>query len=401
MLIRSVLRVAALAAAAALALLDWLAPFRPIEGAVPRQAGPIRLAVVLVFDQLRGDYLDRWKDLFTDGGFKRLTTEGAWFANCHYPYSDTVTAPGHASLVTGSTPSRHGIIANDWYDRSKREMTTSTEDERYQLLPTPAKQVRGASPWRRREETIGEVLQKMRPKARVVSLSIKERAAILLAALRSSICYWFNVYQGGFVTSTYYRDQPHAWVTAFNKTRSADAWVQQSWERLMPQIDYAKYSGPDDVAAEGVGYLQGKTFPHPFAAAKEKSDKDYYYAVANSPFGNELLWSFAKVCIEAEKLGRGPDPDLLCLSFSCNDIVGHCWGPDSQEVLDITLRSDRLVKELLDYLDSKVGRGQYIVALSADHGVCPIPELSLQLGKKAGRISPEILSSTATQALQS
>jgi predicted AlkP superfamily pyrophosphatase or phosphodiesterase len=366
----------------------------------PKKSTRPKLAVLLVFDQFRGDYLERWKDLYGEGGFKRLMSDGAWFTNCHYPYSDTLTAPGHASLATGSTPSRHGIVANDWYDRKKGDMTTSVEDEHYLLLPRPSTKVPGASPWRRREETLGDVLLNTRKKGKVASLSIKDRAAILMAALRAQICYWFSVYQGGFATSTYYRDQPHNWVTGFNKAKPADRWVDASWNLLRPDLDYAKFSGPDDVAAEGTGYQQGNTFPHRFAKAKAKSDKEYYSAITNSPQGNELLLEFAKRCIEAEKLGQGEDTDLLCLSFSCNDLIGHCWGPDSQEVLDVTLRSDRLVKDLLDFLDSKVGRDNYVIGMSADHGVCPIPEVAAHDGKDAGRVAPETLRTAATEALQ-
>lgn len=359
-----------------------------------------KLAVLLVFDQFRGDYLERWQDLYEEGGFKRLQADGAWFSNCHYPYSDTLTAPGHASLATGSTPSRHGIVANDWYDRAKGDFTTSVEDERYPLVPAATEKVPGASPWRRREETIGDILLKMCKNGRVASLSIKDRAAILLAALRAQICYWFDTSRGIFVTSTYYRDQPHAWVTAFNKGRPADRWANDIWDRFRPGLGYAQRVGPDDVAAEGTGYKQGNTFPHPFAAAKSKSDKEYYNAVTNSPQGSQLLLALAKACIEAEKLGQRDDPDLLCLSFSTNDLIGHCWGPDSQEVLDITLRTDRLVKDLLEYLDAKIGKGNYVIAMTADHGVCPIPEVFSPDGSKAGRISPQALANAAGAALQ-
>ena len=360
---------------------------------------PPKLVVLVVFDQFRGDYLERWKNLYGDGGFKRLMTDGAWFANCHYPYSDTLTAPGHASLATGSTPSRHGIIANDWYDRAKGAMTASIEDDRFQLSPMPIKKTPGASPWRRREETIGDMLLKTHKMGRVASLSIKDRAAILLAALRAQICYWFSVDQGMFVTSTHYRDQPHAWVTQFNTTRPADRWVYHFWQQLLPNLDYAKFTGPD-TGAQGVGYEQGSAFPHPFLAAKQKSDKDYYSAVTNSPMGSEMLLALAKSCIESEKLGQGDGPDLLCLSFSSNDLIGHCWGPDSPEVLDITLRSDRLVKDLLDFLDTTVGPREYVIAMAADHGVCPLPEVSIKLGKEASRIAPTTLKAAAADALQ-
>jgi predicted AlkP superfamily pyrophosphatase or phosphodiesterase len=232
-------------------------------------------------------------------------------------------------------------------------------------------------------------------KSKVASLSIKERAAILLAALHAQICYWFDTKTGNFVTSPYYREDPHTWITQFNKARPADAWLGKSWERLRPKLDYARYSGPDDFPEEGTGYEQGQTFPHPFVVGSNEKKPTYYDAVTNSPMGNDLLLALAKRAIEAEQLGQRDATDVLCLSFSSNDMIGHCWGPDSQEVLDVTLRSDVLMKDLLDYLDAKVGKGRYVVALSADHGICPLPEFARRQGKETGRVIPELLTSQA------
>ncbi len=365
----------------------WLVP-----GSSPAQEPRRpRLAVLLVFDQLRGDYLQKWQPLFGEGGFKRLQQDGAWFTNCHYPYAFTLTAPGHASMVTGCSPDQHGIIANEWFDRASREDITA-------VTPPPEETQRGYGPYRRRQESLGDVLLRvLQGKGRVASLSIKERSAILLAALRAQMCYWFDTMTGRFTTSRYYREEPHAWVTAFNKAKMADRWLGTTWEKSRPTLAYEKFSGPDDVAAEGLGYGQGQTFPHPFLG--DEVNKLYYEAVTNSPCGNELLLELAKTAIVAEKLGQTDATDLLCLSFSSNDLVGHCWGPDSQEVLDITLRSDTLLKDLLDFLDAKVGAGNYVVALCADHGVCPLPELTQAQGKEASRVPPELLTSQAEGVL--
>lgn len=373
--------------------------------------GPkIRLAVIVVFDQLRGDYLEKWKDLFEEGGFKRLQQEGTWFTNCHYPYADTLTAAGHASLVTGTSPYKHGIIANEWYDRISGDVVTAVSSDRYLQVPQPPppadkkekrKIVLGASPLRRCEESLGDVLYRTsRQKAKIASLSIKDRAAILLAALRAQLVYWFSTTQGEFVTSNYYQDDLHPWVRDFNKTRLADSWFGKDWLRQRLDLDYAKLSGPDAVAFEGIGFKQGRTFPHPMTGGLEKIGQDFYEALMFSPKGNDLLLAFAKKAIDAEKLGKNEVTDLLCLSFSSNDLVGHCWGPDSQEVLDVTLSADRILKELLGTLDAKVGKGRYLLALSSDHGVCPIPEVARSLGKNAGRVDPEALFGQALQFLQ-
>src|SRR5262249_224915 len=154
----------------------------------------------------------------------------------------------------------------------------------------------------------------------------------------------------------------------------------KSWMRFRPDLDYDKLSGPDDVAAEGNNYGMGRTFPHPMDGGKPQIGKSYYEALYTSPFGNQVLLALPTTPLEAEKLGSHDVPDLLTLSCSSNDAIGHMWGPDSHEVLDVTLRSDRIVKELLDYLDAKVGKGQYVLVMSADHGVCPMPEVAKEQG---------------------
>jgi predicted AlkP superfamily pyrophosphatase or phosphodiesterase len=360
----------------------------------PDITGKPKLVVLVVFDQMRGDYIKKWQPLFGEGGFKRLQKDGAWFTDCHYPYAYTLTAAGHTSLVTGTVPSKHGIPANEWYDRATGETVTS-------VTPPPEEIAKGAGPYRRKAESVGDVLLRvLLGKARVASMSIKDRAAILMAALRAHLCYWLNPNTGNFMTSAYYRPDPHSWATKFNKTRMADQWLGKEWDRFNKELDYAKYSGPDDFISEGTGYLQGQTFPHPFKRGDDPKDKEanqrnYYDAVVCSPMGSELLLEFAKTAIAAEKLGQSDSVDLLCISFSSNDLIGHTWGPDSQEVLDVTLRSDAIIRDLLNLLDDKVGKGNYYFAVSADHGVCPLPEFAKQKGEDAGRVEPELLTTKA------
>ncbi|MBM4068157.1 MAG: alkaline phosphatase family protein [Planctomycetes bacterium] len=389
-LVLGVLIVAAVAATAGFFLIG--------KKGTPAQQPKVRLAVLIVFDQLRGDYLGKWDKLFVEGGFRRLMKEGAWFTNCHYPYAATITGPGHASLVTGTSPSRHGIIANEWYDREKADLVPAVLSEQHRPIPAPAhsaKALHGAAPLRRRQPSLGDaLLDASKGKSRVVSLSLKDRSAILLAALRA-ICCWFSTSAGAFVSSSYYTDALPRWVTDFNRGARADSFFDHDWDRLLPKLDYARHSGPDNVAAEGIGYDQGQTFPHPTNGGLKKPGQDYYQAMLNTPYGNQMLLELAKIAIDAEKLGQGQATDFLCLSFSSNDLIGHCWGPDSQEVLDITLRSDRVVKELLDHLDDRVGAENYVIAISADHGICPIPEVAKAAGKKAGRVSPQLLTTDA------
>ncbi len=366
------------------------------QDAKPPAAETPRLAVLVVFDQLRGDYLTRWDALFGDGGFHRLEKEGAWFQNCHYPYADTWTAAGHASLATGCSPQTHGIIANDWYDRAAATSVYCVASPRYRRVPpsadvavrvTEGGKAGGVSPERLLTPTLADALKDATGgKGRVVALSLKDRSAVLPGGRRPDTCYWLDTTHGEFVTSTYYRDRPHPWVADFNRSGAIDRWVGQKWTRLRAELDYEKYSGPDDGAGEGT-LLFGRTFPHPLGgggAVKLKSA--YYGALYNSPFGNDVLLGLARRAIEMEKLGTRETPDLLCLSFSSNDAIGHCWGPDSQEVLDVTLRTDRIVQELLTVLDKQVGKGRYVLVLSADHGVCPLPETLRRRGEDAGRV---------------
>jgi predicted AlkP superfamily pyrophosphatase or phosphodiesterase len=347
-----------------------------------------RLLVLVVFDQLRGDYVDRWQSLFGNDGFNRLMHDGAWFKDCHYPYAYTVTGAGHASLLTGCSPDRHGIVANEWFERRLGRVVNCVDSERHEQVPAAQvtqvdgsrkARMAGASPERLLAPTLAEDLkQATGGRARVVSLSFKDRSAILPAGRRADACYWLDGDSGQFVTSTYYRGRVHGWVAALNRAEPlpANRWFGHDWERLRPDIDYVRYSGPDDVQGEGTGQRQGRTFPHPMTGGTDKPGRAYYLALFNSPFGNELLLDFAKRAIDAEHLGNGPAPDLLCISFSSNDAIGHVWGPDSQEVLDVTLRSDLIVRDLLEHLDARVGPDRYLLALTADHGICPLPEVS-------------------------
>jgi hypothetical protein len=402
-----------LAAGTAVLAVLCVRAFQPTETpAVAVPAARPRLAVLVVFDQLRGDYLTRWQDLFGAGGFRRLQTHAAWFRDCHYPYALTVTGAGHASLLTGCTPAVHGIVANDWFERAEGGSVYCVECRRSQRVPplpaadggVPGAGKRGdggVSPDRLLVPTLADSLKEATAgRGRVVSLSLKDRSAILTVGPRADACYWFDVSDGRFVTSTCYRDQPHAWVTAFNGQGRAERWRGREWTRCRPDLDYARYSGPDDGPGEGRGVQvrdrqgnvlaeQGICFPHPFP------DGRYYDALYNSPQGNELLLELVKVAVVAEDLGRDDAPDLLSVSFSSNDPIGHTWGSDSQEVLDVTLRTDRLLRELLTFLDQRVGVGNYALVLTADHGVCPLPEAAATHGHAARRIDPKELTQQA------
>ncbi|GAB4140756.1 MAG: hypothetical protein Tsb009_10240 [Planctomycetaceae bacterium] len=360
------------------------------------------MGVVLVFDQLRADYLTRWRSHFVKGGFRRLTDEGLWFQNCHYPYSGTFTAPGHASVSTGCSPNTHGIIANNWYDRNAHKVITSVAMSPYQRVPATGSRKPFGCPKRLLAPTVADTLKAhTKGKGRVVSCSLKDRSAILPGGKQPDACYWFDTSTGEFVTSTYYQKRLHKWAAKFNAEKRVDRWFGKTWKRSRPDLDYVKLNGPDKVTGERNTNSQGIVFPHPMGPKTSKPGSGYYKSVANSPFGNEILLDFVKTAVEAEKLGVDDTPDLLCVSFSSNDLIGHTWGPDSQEVLDTTLRTDVLIRDLLKFLDEKVGRGKYVVALTADHGVCPLPEVSRKKGRDAQRLSISDLGRRAEKFLRS
>jgi predicted AlkP superfamily pyrophosphatase or phosphodiesterase len=338
-----------------------------------------RLLVLVVFDQFRGDYLTRWQELFSPDGFNTLTRDGAWFTNCHYPYANTVTGPGHATLGTGCTPSQHGIIGNDWYDRSVSGMVyCASLGDRYRAVPTVGKKPpAGGCPERLLVPTLGDVVKKAtRSRGKVIGISLKDRGAVLATGRGADLCLWLDTASGNFITSEYYTGRLPSYMGRLNNRKLADRWFDLAWDRLRDDISYVQYSGVDDSRNEGTGIKQGRVFPHPMSGGEKKKGAKFYEAVYTSPFGNDLLWDAAKTVIQSEELGRRNTTDYLVVSFSSNDAVGHTWGPDSQEVLDVTLRSDLIVGEMIRHLDERVGRQHYVLALSADHGVCPLPELA-------------------------
>ncbi len=347
---------------------------------------PPKLVVLVVFDQMRGDYMARWAEHYGTDGFERIKRDGIWFSECHIPYACTSTGPGHASLATGAPPSAHGIIENIWFDRASGVPMYCCQPKRaYDLIPPIASDNKepsrgsplGYSPERLLAQTVGESLQEAtKDKGRVFSLSIKDRTAVLMGGQKPTGAYCFDTRDGKFHTGAFYgRDAEHAWVKEFNDSKLADSWFDTKWERLLPEAEYVKACGPDDAPGEADGFNgQGHTFPHSLKGKLTAPAKKYYDAIEGSPYGNELLVALAKKAVVAEKLGQGEVPDLLCVSFSSNDLLGHRWGPDSHEMMDVTVRSDRMVGAFLTFLDEKVGKGKYVMVVAADHGVCPLPE---------------------------
>jgi hypothetical protein len=323
-----------------------------------------KLIVAVVFDQFRYDYLERFRSDY-HGGFDRLLTQGAVFTSAHYQHFPTVTAIGHSTFLSGATPSVSGIVGNEWYDRADAALVTSVSDSNTKLLGGRGGE--GSSPRRFLVDTISDELKMADGgKSRVIGISLKDRAAILPAGHMANGAFWLDNSTGHFVSSTYYFEDIPGWVKSFNDAHPADQYAGAKWlDHTMP-ADFSKL----------------------------------YPALAASPFGNEMVESFAERALESEQLGTHEETDVLTVSFSSNDYIGHDYGPDSAEVREISLRSDVLLGKLLQAVDRQVGLDRVLVVMTADHGVAPVPEVNAARHMPGGRMPKGIVADTVQKALR-
>jgi predicted AlkP superfamily pyrophosphatase or phosphodiesterase len=345
------------------------------------------LLVTFVVDQMRFDYVDRYGQAWT-AGLKRLVTEGAVFERAFYPYLNTVTCAGHATIGTGALPYRHGIIMNEWYHRSAGRRMSCTDDPAVKSIPyaDPA-EVIGHSARGLRVPTLGDRLRAASPESRVVTLSMKPRSTAMLAGHGGTAVTWFadsNVWG----TSTAYATGPLPEVQAFVNANPVARDREQVWERVR---DVQQYAGEDASRYERARAGWTSTFPHPLAGAPGTAPDRFFDLWERSPYSDAYLGRMAAALVRAFKLGQRGVVDHLAVSFSAVDYVGHDFGPESHEVQDTLLRLDVTIGGLLAALDETVGRGRYVVGLSADHGTSRIPEAMQAEGIDAGRVlSPEV-----------
>lgn len=351
-----------------------------------------RLVLLIVVDQFRYDYLERFGELFVANGIKRLLKNGASWTEANYDHAPTNTAPGHASLTTGTWPSENGIVSNTWFERETGRRVSSVTDDSTMLLGGKIGE-KGSSPRRMLSSTLGDEMRlATNDRAKVIGISHKNRSAILPGGRHANAAYWFSSNTGNMVSSTYYFDRLPSWVDRFNQVHPADKYYGAKWDRLLPEAEYLKYAGPDDPSWEDIGTAKDtNTFPHIITGGATKPGRDFYEALDYSPFENDILVAFTDQAILNEKLGVDSDTDLLSVSFSSNDYVGHRFGPYSQETMDISLRVDRQVAELLNIVDSRVGLQNTIVVFTADHGVAPIPEHAASINLPGRRVIAEDL----------
>lgn len=354
------------------------------NGCQRQKAAPPRLNVLLVVDQMCAEHLQRYGDLF-QGGLARLLKEGRVYSEAHHDHAYTVTGAGHATLATGSFPSTSGIVGNDWYEKLLRRVVYCTEDSQYPIIGYNQQDPEdGRSPHYLDVPAIGDWLKEASPRSKVFGIAKKDRAAIMMAGQKPDGAYWYNTGDGQMVTSTYYRESYPQWVTDFNQTRSADQYFDAGWQRLLADTAVYLRARRDDFPAEGDG--KGNTFPHLFTDMSDSPDPRFYDELCITPFGDQLVLNFAKACITNEQLGVDDVPDLLALSCSAADLIGHRYGPFSQEALDYYLRLDRYLGDFFDFLDETIGSEHYAVAFSSDHGVIPLPEYLQEQNVAAKRV---------------
>lgn len=328
-----------------------------------------KLVVGMVVDQMRWDFLYRYYDRYTNDGFKRLINEGFSCENTLIPYTPTITACGHTCAYTGSVPAIHGIIGNAWYNRASGHSVYCTDDS----TATAVGGSDGAGRMSPRNMLTTTITDELRLatnfRSKVVGIAIKDRGAILPAGHSANAAYWYDGATGNFMTSSFYMNSLPAWVNTFNSQKLPAKYLSQPWTTLYPINTYIQ-STADEKPYEGRFKGQNNTsFPHNLAGTMGNS----FGILSSTPFGNTFTLEFAKKALEGHELGKGPETDFLAVSLSSTDYVGHQHGPNSVEIEDTYLRLDKDLAAFFKYLDEKVGKGQWLFFITADHGVAHVP----------------------------
>ena len=329
-----------------------------------------KLVVGIVVDQMKMEYLYRFSDDYSANGFKRLMSKGFAFYNMNYNYVPTFTAPGHASIYTGTTPATHGIMGNDWFIRSTGKSMYCTDDAGVKTLVEGTEKEGAMSPKNLLSTTITDELRMATNfKGKVIGLSIKDRGAILPAGHFANWAFWYTK-SGAFISSSFYGNKLPDWVTTYNSEKTYMKYIEKGWSLLRP-LDTYNESLPDDNPYEGKLDKGVKSvFPYDLNKIYKESGLE---VIKTTPFGNDILAEFAMKSIEKEELGKDDSTDFLTVSFSSPDYVGHTFGPRSIEMQDTYLRLDLTIATFLEYLDSTVGKDNYLVFLTADHAAAENP----------------------------
>lgn len=339
-----------------------------------------KLVVGIVVDQMRWDYLYRFYDRYdNNGGFKRMLNQGFSCENTFIPYAPTVTACGHSSIYTGSVPAINGITGNAWWDRTQMRTVYCTEDKTVNTVGSTSSNGK-QSPRNLLTTTICDELRiATNYKSRVIGIAIKDRGGILPAGHSANAAYWYDNTTGKWITSTYYTNELPQWVSSFNELKLVDEYYKKGWSLLYPANTYT-LSTADEKKYEAKPF--GTSFPYNLSSFAGKD----YAKITTTPWGNTLTTEFAKNAVINEGLGADNITDFLAVSYSSPDYIGHSFGPNSVESEDGFLRFDKELGEFFDFLDKKIGKGEYTIFLSADHGVAHIPEYMQENKLPGGRV---------------
>jgi hypothetical protein len=356
-----------------------------------------KLVVLIVIDQWPSWVFERQQELFK-GGIGRLLREGAVVMNGDIPYASTFTAAGHAALATGAPPREHGIVGNSWWRRDDDAERPAEYDRDAPTLSVgqalgDEKEPEGASGRALRAEGVADVLRRETSgTAHSVSISLKPRSACLMAGRQPDLAIWYDASAGGMTTSKAYAAEAPAWLTRLAKQAPASRYFTATWDPLDPALLARATKLPDDAPGEKSDHGLGTAFPHSLASAKNPA-----HAIIATPFADELVSQTVASALDEMQLGKDDVPDFLAISFGAHDYAGHDWGPDSWEVLDLTLRLDRALGQLFDLLDARVGVDQWAVVLTSDHGATPV----LERGRlsRARRIPPSEIEKAADKAI--
>jgi hypothetical protein len=349
--------------------LSILLLFCLIGGQLNAQKQP-KIIVGIVVDQMCYDYIYRYQQHFSSGGFNRFLYKGLNCRNTLYIYVPTYSGPGHASIYTGTTPSNHGIVGNDWYQRQTKAVVNCVSDKAVQTVGSTSAEGQ-ASPRNLRTYTITDQLKLASPESKVISISIKDRSSILPGGHLSDGSYWYDYASGKFITSTFFKNELPKWLQQFNQTKNADKYLR-TWDLLYPKNNYKSIDeSPYEVVLSG---KKTATFPYDFKEMSAAANNAHQLFTV-SPFANELLTDLAIEAISSEKLGIDDKTDMLCISYSTPDIAGHAFGPYSLEMEDMYARLDRQLEKLLSHLESLYGKDGFVVFLTADHAVVPVPQM--------------------------
>lgn len=331
-----------------------------------------KVIVGITVDQMRYDFIDKYWNDFSDKGFKRLVGEGFFARNLKYNYMPTYTGPGHASIFTGSTPCLHGIIENDWYERSSGLTIYCSSDSMVQGVGTSGKAGQ-MSPHYLTATTIGDELRMFtNEQSKVFGIAMKDRGAILPAGRTADAAYWFvGLEEGVWATSSWYMNELPQWVKDFNAKKIPDTYMSSTWNLMKDEAVYNESHADNNPFETPFKGTLKPVFPYDMNAMRSANGN--YDLIKGTPYGNTFTVEFAKALIENEKLGQDEFTDMLCMSFSATDYIGHQFGIHSRELQDCYLRLDADIATFIDYLDQKFGRDQYVIFLSADHGGAPTP----------------------------